>query len=300
MSAKLEFTVDELNNGKTVERILRVNFDISSSLLTYLKLNTRLFLNEKICRTIDVCSKGDLLVADVSENVSRPENIVLWDYSPEIMYDDDFITVVNKPGGMEVHPCPSNRTTTLANAIMYYWSRFGAYHNYHIVNRLDKDTSGICVIAKNRFAHGVLSGQMKNSLFKRSYFAVVHGIVTPSEGTIEFPIKRDSDSIIKRIVDAEGKYAKTNYKSVMNTQNGFSGVEIELETGRTHQIRVHFSYIGHPLVGDWLYGNGDNERELIKRHALHANTVEFLHPVSKKRLKFQSKLPSDMQKLINT
>lgn len=300
MSAKLEYTVDELNNGKTVERILRNKYNVSSSVLTYLKHNSKLFLNEKICRTIDICRTGDMIVADVSENVNQPENISLWKFMPEVLYNDDFLTVVNKPGGMEVHPCPSNRTTTLANAIMYYWATCGEYHNYHIVNRLDKDTSGICVVAKNKYAHGVLSSQMKENVFKRGYFAVIHGVVNPPSGIIDIPIKRDPDSIIKRIAAPDGKYAKTNYKTVNISKNGFSCINVELETGRTHQIRVHFSHIGHPLVGDWLYGKGDMERNLITRHALHANTVEFCHPATKERLCFESKVPHDIQKLINT
>jgi len=297
MSAIIEFTVDELNSGRTVERILRSNYNISSSMLKHLKLCSGLFLNGNVCRTVDVCQTGDFIVADVSENIEKPANICLWNFEPEILFDDDFLTVVNKPGGMEVHPCPSNRTTTLANAIMYYWSKFGEYHNYHIVNRLDKDTSGICVIAKNRFAHGVLSAQMNNNTFKREYTAIVHGSFESAEGTVELPIGRDPDSIIKRIVSPGGRYAKTNYWVKNNTQNGFSTLKIQLETGRTHQIRVHFSQMGHPLVGDWLYGSGDNERNLIKRHALHADYVEFIHPVSKSLLSFKSPLPEDMKNL---
>jgi len=299
MSSKLKFTVDELNNGKTVERILRSNFDVSSSLMTSLKLNSRLFLNGNNCRTVDCCKCGDVIVADVSENISKPENIDIWEFEPEILYEDDFLVAVSKPGGMEVHPCPSNRKTTLANSIMYHWSKTGEYHNYHIVNRLDKDTSGICIIAKNRFAHGVLSKQMKNNDFKRGYSAIVHGFVSPSEGTIELSVKRDSESIIKRVVSKDGKYAKTNYSTQLTTESGLSLLEISLETGRTHQIRVHFSHLGHPLVGDWLYGNGDEERDLIKRHALHAGFVEFFHPCTKIKTTFRTDLPEDMRNLLN-
>ncbi len=297
MAAEIRVVAGEVDSGKTVERILKNHFNVSSSLLTYMKLNSRLFLNGQNCRTVDICKNGDTIVADVSEE-SKPENISLWEHQLDILYDDDFLTVVNKPGGMEVHPCPSNRKTTLANAIMYYWGQKGEYHNYHIVNRLDKDTSGICIIAKNRFAHGVLCSQLKNDIFERSYTAIVHGIFSPANGCIEAPIKRSAESIIKRTVSDDGKYAKTNYKTQEVLNNGFSVVDAKLETGRTHQIRVHFSYCGHPLVGDWLYGSGDNERNLIKRHALHAKSISFVHPMNKERMTFDSILPDDMKKLL--
>lgn len=300
MAAEIRYTVDKTNGGRSVERILKSRFGVSSSLLTYLKQHGRLFKNGSICRTIDICSIGDVIVADVSENIDKPENIEIWEFEPDILFEDEFLAVAGKPGGMEVHPCPSNRRTTLANAMMYHWSENGEYHNYHVVNRLDKETSGICIIAKNRFAHGVLSNQMKENIFKRGYIAVIHGVLEPPDGVIEIPIKRDSDSIIKRVAVNDGKYAKTNYKTIDVYKNGFSQVEVSLETGRTHQIRVHFSHFGHPLVGDWLYGNGDNERELINRHALHAGFVEFIHPLYGNKMTFKTDLPQDMKNLLIT
>ena len=300
MAAEIRFTVDKTNKGKTVERILKSRFGVSASLLTYLKQNGRLLKNGNICRSVDVCNTGDVIVADVSENIDKPENIEIWEFEPDILFEDDFFAAVSKPGGMEVHPCPSNRRTTLANAMMYHWSQNGEYHNYHIVNRLDKETSGICIIAKNRFAHGVLANQMKGNIFRRGYTAICHGVFEPSDGVVEMPIKMDSESIIKRIVANDGKYAKTNYKTIGVYKNGLSEVSVFLETGRTHQIRVHFSHLGHPLVGDWLYGNGDNERNLIKRHALHAGFVEFIHPLTGIKMIFKTDLPEDMKKLLIT
>ncbi len=299
MTAFLEYTVSEKDSGKTAEQILKRKYNISSALLTYLKMNSRLFINGKKCRSVDCLSCGDILVADVSEDIGGFGNIRPWKKELEIIYEDNFLLIVNKPGNMASHPCLGNFENTLANAVMYYWHTNGEYHNYHIVNRLDKDTSGICVIAKNRFAHGVLSKQMREGLVEKGYLSIVHGTPKPDKGYIELPIKRANESVIKRIVSPDGKYAKTIYKTVKSVKN-FSLQEIRLETGRTHQIRVHFSHIGHPLVGDWLYGNGDNEKELIKRQALHAGYIKFIHPANQIEMCINCDLPSDMLKLLNT
>ncbi|MBQ9757827.1 MAG: RluA family pseudouridine synthase [Clostridia bacterium] len=298
MSLMLEYKATQKDEGKTVERILKREFGISSKLMIYLKMNKKLFLSGEVCRSVDVCKTNDIISADVAENNDCTEEILPWKEKLDILYEDNFLLVVNKPGNMEVHPCLGNRNTTLANAVMYHWKANGEYHNYHIVNRLDKDTSGICVIAKNRFAHGVLSAQLKAKIFKRGYTAIVHGKLQEEHGSIELPIKRDAEGIIKRTVAEDGKYAKTNYNVLISGQN-FSVVDINLETGRTHQIRVHFSHIGHPLVGDWLYGNGDNERCFIDRQALHAGYAEFLHPASKKNMIFKTSVPREMECLIN-
>ncbi len=297
MHAILECIVENCDNEKTVEKILKKKFDISSSLMTFLKLNARLRRNNIVCRSVDVCKVGDILTADVSENIEccniKPNpNIDL-----EILFEDDFILVVNKPGNITSHPSMGNRENSLANAVMYHWIKNGEYHNYHILNRLDKGTSGICIIAKNRFAHGVLSKQMREGIIEKKYTAIVHGTFENETGSIEFPIRRVDESVIKRMVAVDGKYAKTNYKA-KRISDKVSLVDISLETGRTHQIRVHFSHIGHPLFGDWLYGAGDEEKALIDRQALHSGYIKFLHPEDKKEMVFNQKMPSDMEYLL--
>ena len=297
MAAVLEYKVEDKDNNKTVEQILKRHFGVSAKLMTNLKLNGRLRINGDICRSIDTVICGDIITADVSEN-SASHGIVPNKMNLDILFEDDFILVINKPGGLAVHPSIGNYDRTLANGIMYYWGEKGEYHNYQIVNRLDKDTSGLCVIAKNRFAHGVLSAQIMNKTFHRKYTAIVHGEVSPLNGSIEIPIRRENSSIIKRIAAYDGKYAKTNYKTICTVKDGkYSMLEIELETGRTHQIRVHFSHIGHPLVGDWLYGNGDEERDIIERHALHAGSILFKHPALQIDMNFKSELPIEMSNL---
>lgn len=301
MPAVLKYIASLQDEGKTVERILKREYQVSSGLLTALKTEGKIFINGNVCRSIDRVSSGDVISADVSENLTPHEQrFTKYKMPLDILFEDDYLIVVNKPGKLESHPCPSNRESTLANGIMYYWAQKGEYHNYHIVNRLDKDTSGICVIAKNRFAHACLSEQMKHGLFKKEYFAICHGIPQPVEGIIDVPIKRAEGSVIKRTTGANGKAAVTEYEVIKIAEDKLcSLLKIQLKTGRTHQIRVHFSYIGFPLVGDWLYGNGDNERELINRHALHAAKVEFIHPATKKKSLFEAELPEEMKKLIN-
>lgn len=301
MPAVLKYIASLQDEGKTVERILKREYQISSGLLTSLKTEGRIFIDKNVCRSVDKVSCGNVICADVSENIlPEKQRFAQCRMSLDILFEDDHLIVVNKPGKLESHPCPANRESTLANGIMYYWAQKGEYHNYHIVNRLDKDTSGICVVAKNRFAHGCLSSQMKQGVFKKEYFAICNGDLQPTEGIIEFPIKRAEESVIKRMVSDDGKPAVTEFRVIKNTEDKrYSLVNIKLKTGRTHQIRVHFSHIGFPLVGDWLYGNGDNERELINRHALHAAKVEFFHPATKERLLFEAGLPEEMKKLIN-
>lgn len=297
MPAVLKHTVQPEENGKTVERLLKRHYGISSKLMTTLRFSGRLSLNGVPCRSVDIAHPGDTVCADVSENTAA-DGIVPTEMPLDILFEDDYILVVSKPGGLEVHPSIGNFSGTLANAVMYYWAQNGEYHKYHIANRLDKDTSGLCVIAKNSYAHSRLSVQLQDKSFGRKYTAIVHGVLRESRGSIEIPIKRDEGSILKRIAAPDGKYAKTNYKTLYTIGNSFSVVEIELETGRTHQIRVHFSHIGHPLVGDWLYGSGDSERQLICRQALHAGTVDFRHPADLAPMHFETVLPDEMMQLI--
>ncbi|MBR5155524.1 MAG: RluA family pseudouridine synthase [Clostridia bacterium] len=298
MSLILEHIVGSDEQGLTVEILLKRHFGISSGLLCELKYSDRIFINNKVCRSVDTVETGDRVTADVAEYCEDFGNITPFKYELDILYEDDFLIIVNKPGYMESHPCHSNYETTLANAIMYHWSQNGEYHKYHIANRLDKGTSGICVIAKNRFSHSRLSEQMQNGKFQKYYVALVHGKLSAPDGVIELPIGRVSKSVIKREVRADGKFAKTIYNTI-TCNDKYSLVEIKLETGRTHQIRVHFSHMGNPLVGDWLYGNGDNEKEIISRQALHAGRVEFFHPLTNEKLSFTAKIPDEIKNLIN-
>lgn len=292
MNTLLKYTAASSDEGKTVETVWRRKFSISSTLFKDLKSGGKIKKNGEICRSVDIVSKSDILTADVSENAAS-ESIVPVDIPLDIIYEDDFLMVINKPRNMSVHPSQGNRDNTLANGVIFHWQKNNEMHKFHAVNRIDKDTSGICVVAKNRFAHGVLSKQIKCKEFRRRYMAMVHGILADKSGTIDKPIKRDSGSVIKRVTSPDGKAAVTHYKVIEEYEN-VSLVEIYLETGRTHQIRVHFSDMGHPLIGDWLYGNGDNERDIAKGHLLHAYYAEFYHPLTNELMKFDLPMPEDM------
>lgn len=291
-STILSYEVKARDTGKTVEQIIKREFAVSSGLLKELKLSGKLKINGIICRSIDIVSCGDTVSADIEEN-ERSE-IMEYEYTPEILFEDAHLTVVNKPAGLSVHPCRGSYEKNLAGAIIRHWRKNGEEHNFHAVNRLDKDTSGICVIAKNRYSHSVLSGY--NTFIKKEYSAVVHGKICKA-GVIDLPIKRDEDSVIKRKVSNDGKKAVTVYEPI-EFSDKYTLLKIKLLTGRTHQIRVHFSHIGHPLFGDWLYGKGDEEKELITRQALVSDLISFRHPVSGRLLEFSVCLPEDIKILL--
>ena len=207
-----------------------------------------------------------------------------------ILYEDEDILVINKPADMPVHPSIGNYTNTLANGVTAYLDAKGEHSPFRCINRLDRDTSGALILAKNAFSAAVLSTQMRNRQIRRTYLAVVEGI-TPPNGTISAPISRVDDSVIERHVDfLHGEPAVTHYER-LETKNEHSLLEIHLETGRTHQIRVHMGYIGHPLPADYLY---HPEYDCFKRQPLHSLQLEFRHPVTDKSMCLLAPIPEDM------
>lgn len=210
-----------------------------------------------------------------------------------IVYEDEDILIVNKPDGMPVHPSIHNYDNTLANAVVDYYEKKGCTYTFRCVNRLDKDTTGLTILAKHCLSSAVLSRQMTERTIQRTYLAIVEGM-TDTCGTIDAPIARKEDSAILRCVDpVHGESAVTHYRRLAFC-NGLSLLELHLDTGRTHQIRVHMQSIGHPLIGDFLY-NPDFSK--IKRQALHSCRLDFCHPINGQMLTFCAPLPSDMQQL---
>lgn len=207
-----------------------------------------------------------------------------------ILYEDEDILVINKPADMPVHPSIGNYTNTLANGVAAYLDAKDEHSPFRCINRLDRDTSGALILAKNAFSAAVLSTQMRNRQIRRTYLAVVEGI-TPPNGTISAPISRVDDSVIERHVDfLRGEPAVTHYER-LEVKNEHSLLEIHLETGRTHQIRVHMGYIGHPLPADYLY---HPKYDCFKRQPLHSLQLEFRHPVTDKSMCLLAPVPEDM------
>lgn len=232
---------------------------------------------------------GDYFRVRLLETVDS-DGIVPVSMPLSILYEDEDILVINKPADMPVHPSIGNYTNTLANGVTAYLDAKGEHSPFRRINRLDRDTSGALILAKNAFSAAVLSTQMRNRQIRRTYLAVVEGI-TPPNGTISAPISRVDDSVIERHVDfLHGEPAVTHYER-LETKNEHSLLEIHLETGRTHQIRVHMGYIGHPLPADYLY---HPEYDCFKRQPLHSLQLEFRHPVTDKSMCLLAPVPEDM------
>lgn len=213
-----------------------------------------------------------------------------------VVYEDEDILVVNKPADMPIHPSMNNHDNTLANAAMYYFREKGECFTYRCVNRLDRDTSGLTILAKNMLSAAILSRNTGLKSISREYLAIVHGN-TPDDGTIDAPIARAEASAIERCVDFEqGEPAVTHYHKLQyNAGKNLSLIRLKLETGRTHQIRVHMKYIGFPLIGDFLY---NPDFTYIKRQALHSTCLSFIHPITGIAMRLEAPLPEDMAGLI--
>ena len=232
---------------------------------------------------------GDYFRVRLLETVDS-DGIVPVSMPLSILYEDEDILVINKPADMPVHPSIGNYTNTLANGVAAYLDAKDEHSPFRCINRLDRDTSGTLILAKNAFSAAVLSTQMRNRQIRRTYLAVVEGI-TPPNGTISAPISRVDDSVIERHVDfLRGEPAVTHYER-LETKNEHSLLEIHLETGRTHQIRVHMGYIGHPLPADYLY---HPEYDCFKRQPLHSLQLEFRHPVTDKPMCLLAPVSEDM------
>ncbi|WP_242556161.1 RluA family pseudouridine synthase [Bacillus sp. HU-1818] len=228
-----------------------------------------------------------------------PEEQVSESLFPEpvplhVLFEDDHVLVINKQPYVSSIPSREHPSGSIANGILSHYKKNGVRATVHLVTRLDRDTSGVMLIAKHRFAHSILSTAQKNGLVKRRYLAVVHGSMEQAEGTVDAPIGRKPDSIIERMVIPGGQRAVTHFQ-VNEKTNGLTLVTLQLETGRTHQIRVHMSHLGHPLCGDTLYGG---TRQKISRQALHSERLSFIHPLTDETMVFYTPVPQDMQQLI--
>ena len=279
---KITYTVEEKFNNSTVGAYLTKEKSVSHRLITKLKRKPMgITKNGEHTRTVDTIYNGDVIAIMLEDTKTLDGNS---DLDVPIIYDDDDVVVFNKPVGMPVHPSHLHQGDTLGN---FFASRYGDI-SFRPINRLDRDTSGLCVVAKNAYAAKILQASLD-----KTYFAIVCGELDGG-GSISAPIARVNDSIIMREVSTLGQTAVTDYTTIISA-NGYTLVRVKLKTGRTHQIRVHFSYLGYPLAGDDMYGGSTDG---ISVQALHCGEVSFTHPINKNRLEFSTDIREDMKKLL--
>lgn len=290
---KLEYIVDNLTKYENVKQVLKEEFLISDRLIVKLKNSKQIYLNNEHTFINQKLKIGDEIFVDLDFKETS-DNIVPTKMNLDILYEDDGLLIVNKAPFMPVHPSMDHFEDSLSNGIKYYFNSIGLKRKIRPVNRLDKNTSGIVIFAKNEYMQECLIKQMKSGSFKKEYLALVDGVIDKKMQVIDAPIARKDDSIIERCVSENGDRAITEVE-LLQTFDNYSLVKCNLKTGRTHQIRVHLSYIGHPILGDDLYGK---KTEFINRQALHAYMVSFIHPLTKELFKIDAELPKDISDLI--
>lgn len=296
------FIVRNEDINKRIDVFLsKKNEDLSRVTIQRLIDHNKILVNSKNVKASYKVQENDVITME--EERAQEVSLKAQDIPVEVIYEDNDIIVVNKPKGLVVHPANGNPDGTLVNALMAMCkgslSGIGGEIRPGIVHRLDKDTSGILIVAKNDKAHINLSNQIKNHEIKKTYIALVRGIVKENEATINMPIGRSSKDRKKMAVTKNGKEAVTHFKVLERYPNeNCTLLEINIETGRTHQIRVHLSQIGYPIIGDTTYSSGKNKWG-IQGQCLHAKCLEFTHPITAKKMKLEAKLPEYMENVIN-
>ncbi|RLQ97172.1 RluA family pseudouridine synthase [Falsibacillus albus] len=292
---KISWEIKHEDAAKKIKQFLSEQ-NISKRALTDIKFaGGKITVNGEEVNVRYVLKEKDVLNVEFPVEI-HSDGLVAETLPLNIVYEDDDVMVIDKQPYMNTIPSREHPKGSLANALLSYYKENGISSTIHIVTRLDRDTSGLLLVAKHRFVHHLLSNQQQKRLIQRTYQAVVEGIPTPLEETIDAPIGRKKTSIIEREVTWDGRPAVTHYK-VLHANERMSLVQLNLETGRTHQIRVHMTYKGHPLIGDDLYGGNT---ELLQRQALHCTELSFFHPFQEKTLTFRSRLPKDLESLIGS
>jgi len=292
MERKLEYIISNQYHNKTIEQFLKSQ-DFPHQAIVQLKKTKNgilrngiwAYVNEKL-QEKDVLSLH--LLEDIEETSIQPIYVNI-----PILYEDEDLLVINKPANMPIHPSMNHHEGTLANGLLYYYKEKGQNFTFRCINRLDRDTSGLTIVAKHMLSAGILSRQVQKHEIKRTYRAICCGFV-PESGTINAPIARKDSSTIERCVDPlNGESAITHFtRLAYDKTKNLSLVELQLETGRTHQIRVHMKHLGYPIIGDFLYFP---DFSYCDRQALHSASLEFVHPITKKNMHFTSPLPKDLK-----
>lgn len=294
----IHIKVEKLEAGKRIDTYIPSKSEYSRAMIQKMMDNGNILVNGKKVKVSYKVQADDEIT--IKEQAAKEISLEAQDIPIEVLYEDNDIIVVNKPKGMVVHPANGNPDGTLVNAIMSICknslSGIGGEIRPGIVHRLDKDTSGALIVAKNDKSHIKMSEQIKNHEVEKTYIALVKGFVKENEATIDMPIGRSLKDRKKMAVRKEGKNAVTHFKVIERFQN-YTLLEVKIETGRTHQIRVHLSEIGYPIVGDEVYSNGKNEWN-IHGQCLHAKSLKFKHPITEKEMCIEAPIPEYFQNII--
>ena len=294
MERTLTYAIDGADAASPVAQFLKKKGYSSANITALKKIPDGVLINDKPAYMIHPLSAGDTLTIHIVESVSS-ERIPPADLPLDIVYEDEDLMVINKPADLPIHPSMGNYTHSLGNAVAGYFARQDCPFVFRCINRLDHNTSGLTIIAKHMVSGSILSTMVKRRLIRREYLAIVRGRVTPPCGTITAPLGRKPGSLIERTIDFEnGESAVTHYET-LDYQNGHSLLKLYLETGRTHQIRIHLKYLGFPLIGDSLY---NPDMEYIKRQALHSARLTFAHPITGEAMAFCAPMPADMRRVL--
>ena len=277
---------------QTINQILKQEFKISSRLFNKLISSKQVMLNNNIVDTRAIAHINDIITVNL--DFEEESDTISTNMKLNIVYEDEALLVLDKPAGIAIHPSILHYEDSLSNGVKFYFDSIGLKRKIRPVNRLDLNTSGLVVFAKNEYIQECLIRQMKENLFKKEYIAIVEGNFENKTGSINLPISRKPNSIIERCISNEGQEAITDYVVLQDLTN-MSVVKCFLRTGRTHQIRVHMSAISHPLIGDSMYGSPSN---LISRQALHSYKISFIHPITNEPISLTCNLPDDMKNII--
>lgn len=294
MNRTIIYHLTEEEEGLRIEQFLKRKGYSSQNIASIKRMPKSILVNGNHYYMRDTLSDGDCLAVHIQETKCS-EKIPPSKITLDIVYEDEDIIVINKPAGMPIHPSMNNYTYSLANGLAWYYHIQEKPFIFRCCNRLDRDTSGLTVVAKHLVSGSILSSITRRHQIQREYLAIARGKVSPESGTIAAPLARKPGTIIERTVDFDhGERAVTHYK-LLKYGNGHSLISLCLETGRTHQIRIHMKYLGYPLIGDYLY-NPDMEH--ISRQALHSHKLSFPHPITGEQMEFCAPLPDDMQSIL--
>ncbi len=291
MERILEYRISGEDAGRTIkEYLLQIGFS-GQNIVELKKIPYSILLNDVWEYVTCRIKENDILQIRITEEESS-EKIPPVELPFPVVYEDEDIVVVNKPADMPIHPSLNNYENTLGNAAAYYFMKQGQPFVFRCINRLDRDTTGLTILAKHMVSCSMLQNDMVQRKIAREYLAIVEGVFKEEKGVIDAPIGRKEGSTIERMIDYEGGERAVTHYMVLEQKENAAMVALRLETGRTHQIRVHMASVGHPLIGDFLY-NPDNTQ--MNRQALHARYLSFVHPITKKKMELEAPLPEDMR-----